>query len=910
MTLLEFLRRVLPQSGVYFACSPKKERGFNQYAVHSIEELAEELMKLSKERRDAYFATSSYAGTHSRESKAAVFKRAIYLDIDCGPNKPYKTKKEGALALEKFCKDAAIPLPPVIIDSGNGLHTYWPLSHDAAPRKWLPVATSLKKLCARLKFHVDPTITTDVARILRAPGTVNYKNPAHPKPCRVVANQPTNYTLDEFANFLSAKPAPDNSDLSANLPAKTFDYRPRFAKVIARECGVLRRSIVTGGKDQPGQLWSALLHLLAFCEDGHEYAHLVSKGYAAYTPEETNRRFSYSVGSKERVGPTKCETLEAFMPEECKRCVHSGRVTSPLQLGVELEDVPPFPYFVDEKGVWRRGEEGDEPILVCPYAVSNFQVFRANEQLFAAFEARANSGPVRHVTVQAEALMGTGSNGLPKSLSQGHMILNKNQIKEVTALMTSWMQQLQMSHRTKKTYGQLGWVESHDQHGFVTGPSVFWSDGSSAAAPPVDAQLHSRYLANGDPQVWKDSANFLLSQHRPAVAAAIASAFAAPLVKFTGVNGCVLSIYSARSGTGKTTALSVAQAVWGHPLQGMNSVNDTPAAVARKLGYLNNLPVYWDELRMKENIQLFVKLLFQLTQGKERERLRSDSSMHTAGSWNSLVTVATNESLLDYVDANMRGTEAGRVRVLELELTDTVPPLESGSMGLRSIQQLPQHFGHAGQEYAAWLVANRGQVEKAVHKQIDKLNELLNPDPAERFRVATAATLMVGAAIATKLEIARFNMPELNKFLLDALRVGSSETKAAVVKNEQVEAYDLLVEYLTVKADHGICTNKIHVTGGRPPLDIQLLTPNKREPILFQYDEQHTTLLLSKRGFKEWLVRDKTVMPTPVLRALTTQHKAMERRVTLGAGAGVGLQLQQPCLMVLFKNLKIPPTSP
>jgi uncharacterized protein (DUF927 family) len=166
-------------------------------------------------------------------------------------------------------------------------------------------------------------------------------------------------------------------------------------------------------------------------------------------------------------------------------------------------------------------------------------------------------------------------------------------------------------------------------------------------------------------------AHYLTSENRHAITAGILSAFAAPLISFTGVNGCVLALVSDKSGTGKSTALRTAQAVWGDPRRGVNALDDTPLSVANRMGRLNNLPAFWDELRMKDQVEKFVLLMFQVSQGKERARLRSNITTQHVGTWNTLITVASNESITDHVRHLVHGTDAGLLRVFEV----TVPLL-------------------------------------------------------------------------------------------------------------------------------------------------------------------------------------------------------------------------------------------
>jgi hypothetical protein len=74
--------------------------------------------------------------------------------------------------------DYDIP-PAVVVDSGHGYHAYWALDH------FIPVdrATTIMRGIAR---HVKGDHVYDAARILRLPGTQNWKDPDHPLPVRVL----------------------------------------------------------------------------------------------------------------------------------------------------------------------------------------------------------------------------------------------------------------------------------------------------------------------------------------------------------------------------------------------------------------------------------------------------------------------------------------------------------------------------------------------------------------------------------------------------------------------------------------------------------------------------------------------------------------------------------------------------
>jgi hypothetical protein len=133
---------------------------------------------------DLYFCTSLQAkcgaecksGLKAERSTAdALLLRAIWADID-----KYHGKKDGLEALREFCEVTGTPYPTAIIDSGNGYHVYWVSDRLLSRAEWQPYADGLDALMTQHGLKHD-AVTTDAARILRIPGTSNFKqNP--PKP--------------------------------------------------------------------------------------------------------------------------------------------------------------------------------------------------------------------------------------------------------------------------------------------------------------------------------------------------------------------------------------------------------------------------------------------------------------------------------------------------------------------------------------------------------------------------------------------------------------------------------------------------------------------------------------------------------------------------------------------------------
>lgn len=91
---------------------------------------------------------------------------------------------------------AGIPQPSMIISSGHGYHVYWlldkPRGHEVKP--------ILDKLASTI--HAD-TASTDIARVLRVPDTMNVKG--HPVPCEMIEYNKNITSLERFEKCLGIK---------------------------------------------------------------------------------------------------------------------------------------------------------------------------------------------------------------------------------------------------------------------------------------------------------------------------------------------------------------------------------------------------------------------------------------------------------------------------------------------------------------------------------------------------------------------------------------------------------------------------------------------------------------------------------------------------------------------------------
>lgn len=257
--------------------------------------------------KDVWFCTSLQRVTgktkHGKPKaqkgqSTVVSQKAIWIDIDVKANdqKHYATHDEAWQAFVGMRKSLGLPPPSAVVNTGGGLHIYWISDKPLLPHEWAPYANGLKALLLANDFKFDPTCTADSARILRVPGTFNYKY----DPPRPVELLPVPLRLYDFAelDFLKqhAGQAPAQGAQAHQLyaeganiaslnagPASLFKITgepgleagiDKFGDnlldplPIFKQCGFYREALLNGGKNNDQPQWNLAVLGTTFMRDG------------------------------------------------------------------------------------------------------------------------------------------------------------------------------------------------------------------------------------------------------------------------------------------------------------------------------------------------------------------------------------------------------------------------------------------------------------------------------------------------------------------------------------------------------------------------------------------------------------------------------------------------------------------
>jgi hypothetical protein len=169
-----FLAHVLPTEGYYCAVILRQGMPVKQVFTSSLGKLVDTLLVNDANGHTVYHACSTFMDASSRTAQNARFVRSLWLDVDAGEGKPYADADEAAAAVVAFTRVTGLP-DPVLVDSGYGLHCYWPLAANVLSVRWRALAAGLRDLCGRHGLQADHQRTCDCASILRPPATTNRK---------------------------------------------------------------------------------------------------------------------------------------------------------------------------------------------------------------------------------------------------------------------------------------------------------------------------------------------------------------------------------------------------------------------------------------------------------------------------------------------------------------------------------------------------------------------------------------------------------------------------------------------------------------------------------------------------------------------------------------------------------------
>lgn len=915
MDTLDFLKKMLPEDGYY--CAAAFDDGFRQKFFDNIDDLSDYVQIVSKNGDDVYFAVSSFSKQSRRQDYISYTKLFAY-DIDVGKkDNSYATRKEAMAALVEFLGKTSLP-DPTIVYSGAGLHVYWTLTEAVPPVLWAPVAASLKALATTHGLIIDPTVTTDGARILRPVGCVHTKTGNIVK---VRLDSPPVHLSELQSKLAPAPPAHlKPKGFLANSLSTAQVYPPCRAEVVQAKC----QQIAWGVKNQADvtePFWYTLIGVAAYTEDPEDTAAAWSDKHPDYSKRDTLGKLAQ--WKQNASGPSTCARFENARPGGCKGCPLAGKITTPASIGKSFAEAPvsatapdpvdkilpvPRPFKRTSSGIKLTLEDTD--VDVCPFDI--YPVSYGRDETLGYETVRFHWDRPHEgwsLLTFRQALLVEGNRDFSTVLAdQGIVLNNKKQTDLFQMMLRSYQAELRKRQALSNLYASMGWKEDNKQ--FVLGDTAVKVDlnGNVIEENTVLAQGTGRtsldmYGTAGSLADWSEATKILEAANMPWHQFALGMGFAAPLFNFTGLKGLTISLYGPTGG-GKTLIQYWIQSIYGDPDKLHFAAKFTQNSLFSRLAMYNNLPMTIDEATMLNDKEIS-DFLYWVSQGRDKARLSRSSEERAAKTWATPVIVSTNISLASKLTSSGIDTDATAARLLEV----TIPQHKLFRGGSAAGQQIYTHlmsnYGLAGREFIKELIrigdaGLRKMIDEARNSFAAKYGAKFSGE--ERFWEQAVILADLGSSIAKRLGLIEYDYTAGTKWVLEQLNI--TRTSA---RDNKLDAFDTLSEYLNETAYAAVTS--MH-TGSLAPMIDHTSLPKGEVRARFNISRPNIgaafdkgTLLIDRSHFRKWLSL-KGVDYRSFVREIEAQGADRTPNGRQGLGKGTGTKV--PPVWVLGFDLAHP----
>jgi len=872
MNMLEFFQQVLPTEGFYVTTVINTD-GRKQGFFKTVDELATVCKRLDETNNNTYFAISAFKQKGNRKQDNVRATKVIAIDVDCGLTKPYPSWKEGLSALGKFVDEMGLP-KPMIVHSGNGLHVYWILEKELPPEDWRPLAEAMKQAAIDKEFKIDAGLTANSALVLRPIGTHNPKNGNEVK--LLVSSKPIdNMVIQECLSYyyrrdvrVDSSSSQDNS-LLANLTSNQ-EYQPATGSVVATKCKQIEWAIANQDQvDEP--LWYGMIGVAAFCIDPENTAIQWSKGHSRYSEKATIDKLVQWRESAS--GPATCSKFETDRPSGCKGCKYKGKIGSPARLGVQYQEAPVVKEAPDTVAnsvpmpkPFKRTKEGikltldDTDIDVCKFDI--YPVAYGHDESLGYETVRYHWNRPHmgwQELVLRQAHLTDGNREFPSAIAdQGIVLYNKKQTEYFQLMLRTYMDELRQIRTMTNLYSTMGWKERNQS--FVLGNTILRrkEDGSVTEekinlASVVSKSSTDMFSTKGSLQQWVNLTSVLEKANLKSHMFVLGVGFSAPLYNFTGLKGLTVSLYGPTGG-GKTLSQYWAQSIYGNPDKLHFAAKYTQNSLFSRLGTYANLPLTIDEVTMMNDKEVG-DFCYWVSQGRDKARLNRNSEERDAKTWATPVIVSTNKSLQSKLIASGLDTDAQMARLLEVTVPSTPVFTRGTNVGKKIYDAIHSNYGEAGKVFIKKLLEMGEEgIQSAIAEATDNFHKKYKAkfSGEERYWEQSIILADLSMSLAKEWGLINFEYEQSTEWVL--AQIGAIRRS---VQENQVDAFDLVAEYMADSADTSVTV--MHTIGQKsqpdfsriPRGDIRIRLDVYRKSALEQFDKG--TMMVDRTHFRKWL---------------------------------------------------------
>jgi len=915
MNMLEFLELVTPSTGYLILAEPieipnAKTNPMKHHVFSDMDLMVQKAAQLNFEHKNVFFALAGYKQERvwnptakdykgntgkwqTRTQANAGWLRALFLDLDIDPtpdtkkvNTTYTSKPVAIAAMRTMAQKIGMPAP-MVLDSGGGIHVYWPFDRDVETDEWLPIAEKFKAICIQEGLKIDPAVPADSARVLRVLGCHNLKRD-YARPVELISRGrgpvavehiETLFKLYEQHHGIVALPR-KSTNLPSHLAGTTAGddtnifktYDPIDFGMVSFACAALGGQIACRGKGTSEPLWHAMVGLVRFSSANVTEALLsISDQHEGF-----DQAFMQQKADRWAFGPSKCSSIAAH-DGSCASCPHFGKLTSPAQLGhtvieepapqVELVNAdtgeievvelpqPPFPYVRKNGQVAMQttDKDGNKDYLpVCPNDIYPLRILRhaANGEVSERTVWRFHIARMKPVDLEMPQSIIGEERTLQKFLLNSGVYATPTQVKATQLYMSAYLRKLASELDRERVYDRLGWQGESHSEGFVIGQRIIHPDGSmlrcNVNSHVQNATKHGLDTV-GTFDAWKDNMSFYDGDVYRGHRFFLYMALGAPIFHMTGHKGMMLNACGA-SGRGKTTCLDACGSIWGAPdalrING-NPDGSTTNALFNLIGTYHSLPVLLDEITARDEEQM-AEFALNITSGRGKERMKGSEHDGKSSTWETPILTTANNDVVARIFAKRKDAQPHMMRVVSVDFYLPDHSAQAVNRANEFANSLNANNGHAGLKFMQFVAQHYDRVKAKVQKNMAAINIAMGASPHERIWVAAIATALTAGQIAEHLGLWNFPLKgdyEWMKAHITGMRADHTDAQTSPV--------EALSEFLESHIDRTLILSPKNSSN----LDNIALRPHRALAIRHELDKQ--LIFISRQEIQGYFLETK-----------------------------------------------------
>ena len=768
---------------------------------HEWSQTADGLIKLIDLRTDNWFSPAAFSGT-SRKAKDCTGAAALWLDIDIGAQhaKPdYADAKSFAADFKNFMAGTGLPVP-WIVNTGHGVHLYWPLGVTVQPDKWSRLMARLFAACNKFGLKYDHA-ATDISRILRVPGTYNYKD----TPVPVVILRQGETDLRTLVTILKQyEPVKQTAVMQEDSTRELRETAP-----VVNGCEQIR---TCGAADY--ETWRNAARCLTFCKDGFETFHQLSEGDDRYDVDKCNE--TWDALDKNKYPPVLCSTFEKAHPEVCARCPAHGRVTTPVMLGkklaVKVDSTPvdnirgvPFESggfsVVPHEGIkWTfNNKDGAEVTLtIAPFEFYIMELVIDNRMLtpLRTYKARVvfPDDSYRDFDLVVDEIYASGLAPI-RILTQYGIAPEPRFEKPMVEFMRTYIAKVQNDLTPSFVRDHYGWYEVQDLSGehhseFVVGAQTYTASGVKVTYLDSRAQAMAEHkmTVSGTLDEWKKIPQLYRELDQKSAQLLMCATFGSVFMPWgigTATN-VMYNFYDTVGGKGKSSLLAALASVWGDPASLPLGRTDTISAKYQQYSVYHNLPILIDEITGMKAEDM-ANMLYDLVNGREKNRSnRSGTELQRGGSWQTITVSTSNQSVYEMLKSFREQTLATSMRVIEMrcDFKDFTGNVEVTHKIDSVMTAVHGNYGLAGREFIQYIISHP-EVRKYVTDSVAAFSQKYRRNNDERFWVTGLGVALAAGRLAVQMGLLDYDIDALEdwigKVLLPDMRSSVKDSRQSPV---------------------------------------------------------------------------------------------------------------------------------